>query len=650
MLLSGIKYGQDKFSLSGGASNCFNTHFDLNGTEGIVSNLSNVKDWEFSFSYGEEFSKETIGNLYSLTLAKRIGNHFFSARYSPGYQKDFLFSSGTHALTGDTIPTTLKSKIHYEEKFGFGYSFRFLPNFSAGIYFRYFAQEFSQDQLKTYFTDSTTSVNIESDTKNYNFWNGDLGISYSPNQNITLGISTINLFAQNITDEQDADIRLKRNKGIAFTADYRPTDFLSSSFTFETSSSFIAGANINSNILDGNLSFALRLLHDKYQEPFVAGIVPTVNFSSEYFSVTFSFLKYISDRKKSSSYSDFSKNGIHNIFNNKYSYDKAMLSVNIALNTIEEKRVKFIDVRVMQNIFPALSDIYLDSPFAVAAVLNLTDKPVVVKPSSYIPSVNKEYVQSPPVTISAKDTAEIPFFTIIDEHSSLSGKAEISQATFLLYTESSNPGDEFRKPVLINDYNSWDGKVINLKYFAQSDIEFAQEFAKEILQKNKSFMDTIPDVLNKFYSAKILFDYVIKDLVYVSDPRASVDRVQFPRETIRLKGGDCDDLSVAFACLFESIGIQTAFVDYKSDSAISHVNIMFNTSLTPEQARLITSNDRKYFLRQTAESKDEVWLPIESTSLTNFNLSWEAAAEKFQTDAIDKFGLAKGLVQIVDIP
>jgi hypothetical protein len=650
MLLSDIKYCQDKFGLPIGVNNRLNNGFNYNGIEGIVNNFSGLKDWEFSVIYGQELSHNLAGNIYLLSVTKRIDKHYFSARYTPGYQKDFTFSSGTHFINTDSIPSALKSRFHFEEKFGLGYSFHFLPEFSAGITLRYFAQEISQDQLSTYFTDSTTLISVDTESKKYNFWRGDLALSYSPVSEISLGISTINLITPEESDETGSAFQLKREKGIGINVLYNPVNLFAASFTYETSGSFIAGTNISQSVFNGSLNFSLQTIHDKYQQPFIAGIIPVISFSNQHFSLALSYIKYMNDRNKSGSYQDFAVNGIHNIINNKYSYDKVSLTLNFALNTTAEKQVKFFDVKITQDIFPTLSDVYLNSPFAIAKAINLSSKQIVVKPSSYIPAINKEYIQSPQVTINPNDTADVPFFTIIDESSSLSGRAEISQATFLLNTESSDAGDEFRKPVLINDYNSWDGKVVNLRYFAGNDINLIQEYAKEILQKNKSFLDTIPSMLNGFYSAKILFETVIKNLVYVADPRASVDRVQFPWETLKLKGGDCEDLSVLFSSLFESIGIQTAYVDYKSDSGISHVNLLFNTSLSPEQARFITSNDRKYFLRQNNENKDEVWLPIEPTSLTTFNTSWKIAAEKFQSDAIDKFGLAKGLVQIVDIP
>ncbi len=58
---------------------------------------------------------------------------------------------------------------------------------------------------------------------------------------------------------------------------------------------------------------------------------------------------------------------------------------------------------------------------------------------------------------------------------------------------------------------------------------------------------------------------IVKKIVYVSDPRASVEYVQFPEQTFELKGGDCDDLSVAYCSILESVGIQTALVDYKGN-------------------------------------------------------------------------------------
>jgi hypothetical protein len=59
-------------------------------------------------------------------------------------------------------------------------------------------------------------------------------------------------------------------------------------------------------------------------------------------------------------------------------------------------------------------------------------------------------------------------------------------------------------------------------------------------------------------------------LIYIEDPstpykefsgdKTAVDFLQFPRRTLQYKGGDCDDLSILYSALLESVGIPTAFI------------------------------------------------------------------------------------------
>ncbi|HSP86523.1 MAG TPA: transglutaminase domain-containing protein, partial [Ignavibacteriaceae bacterium] len=165
----------------------------------------------------------------------------------------------------------------------------------------------------------------------------------------------------------------------------------------------------------------------------------------------------------------------------------------------------------------------------------------------------------------------------------------------------------------------------------------------------KNELDTLPYNLSDFFKTKIIYNELVKNLVYTSDPRASAEYVQFPNETIKLKGGDCDDLSVLFSSVLESSGIETALVDYKADDGIRHVNVLVNTKLNPDEAALITENDTKYFLRKNENSEDEIWIPVETTSLNNFDEAWNAGVEKFNEEAFQKFGLAKRSVEIIDI-
>ena len=303
---------------------------------------------------------------------------------------------------------------------------------------------------------------------------------------------------------------------------------------------------------------------------------------------------------------------------------------------------------MVQSIYPTLSENYINKPFAVGKVVNLTDKTITVKPACRIEKINNEKIQSPLVKIGPKDTADVPFYALIPDNFSGS-KTEISYADFFVSTVNENPDDQIQKPTLVNGVNSWDGKVINLKYFINKDINYSMSYCKEVLSKHKKELDTIAYKLSNFYKAKIIFNEWIKKIVYSSDPRASADYVQFPKETMELKGGDCDDLSVLYSSFLESIGIQTALIDYKPGAEIGHVNVMFNTELSPDQAGLITRNDNKYFIRKNEKGVDQVWIVIETTSLTDFNTAWDIGMEKLNKDALNDLGLAKGKVQIVDL-
>jgi len=425
---------------------------------------------------------------------------------------------------------------------------------------------------------------------------------------------------------------------------YIPIDAAAINFIYETTGSY----QVALNGYAGDLGFGVTLFHDKYQEPEIAGIIPTISYKGDIFELFVSGVKYFSDRKKEFGVSEFVQNGINNILNNPYSFDKILLTVSFNINTAKEKTVKLIDVEIVKDIYPTFSANYVEYPFAYGTIVNLTDDYLTVKPMARIEGVNEENIQSPVSTIAPHDTVQVPFYIIIPESYS-SEKVELSYANFYLFTIADQPDDQFQKAVLVNSINSWDGRVSNLRYFIKKDLDFSMNHAKAVLSDNKAVLDTLLLAMGNFYKAKILFNEYVANLVYISDPRATGEYVQFPHQTFELKGGDCDDLSVGYSSLLESVGIQTALVDYKSNGKVRHVNLLFNTMLSPNQAKLLTNNDTKYFIRESVDGTDEIWLPVEVTSLTDFETAWKLGAEKFNKEAISELGIAKGKVNIIDI-
>ena len=621
----------------------------LNGFESNPSSFSLLKDWGLTMLYGSDFSNSITSNLYLISLSKRIGSSFLTARYTPGYQKDFVFNNGQSIVLHDSTTQPLDSKFSYKELFGLGYSYKFSDKVSAGFTFRYFTQDFNQESVYPVFSDTLYLVR-ENDDEKADFWRGDIGVNYSPSNLISLSFSTLNLLNvnANTVDPQISRYELKNDKGFLAEVSFSPTKYLGLNLLYETSKDWMAGLNNFFNAFNGDFGISVTAFHDQYQTPYIAGIIPAISFSTKLFGISLSGVKYFSNRNVVHAFSDFQNSGLDNIINNRYSSDKAVLTLTFTLNTIPERSVEFLDVNILNEIFPILSDNYLDKPFAIAKVVNVTDHVVNAKPSSRIEGLNNGKIESPVVTILPHDTVEVPFYTIIPA-SYDKKKAGISYVDFYLNTTNEDPDDQTQKPILINGINSWDGKVVNLRYFIKRDYEYSMNYAKNILSRYKGELDTMSYALSIFYKARILFNNFVSNLVYAANPNAEADYVQFPHETMQLKGGNCDDLSVCYSSLLESVGIQTALVDYKPVNGIGHVNVLVNTQLSPEQARLITQNDSKYFIRKNEAGNDEIWIPVETTSLTNFEKAWDLGAQKFDEDALDNLGLAKGNVQIVDV-
>ena len=119
---------------------------------------------------------------------------------------------------------------------------------------------------------------------------------------------------------------------------------------------------------------------------------------------------------------------------------------------------------------------------------------------------------------------------------------------------------------------------------------------------------------------------------YIIDPNTpftelrddQIDYVQFPRETLRLKSGDCDDLSVLLSAGLENLGINTAMVEIPG-----HLFLMFDTGIAEADAGLISQDSSLLVIKD-----GNVWIPLEATMInTSFTEAWAEAANKYQLAA-----------------
>jgi tetratricopeptide (TPR) repeat protein len=130
---------------------------------------------------------------------------------------------------------------------------------------------------------------------------------------------------------------------------------------------------------------------------------------------------------------------------------------------------------------------------------------------------------------------------------------------------------------------------------------------------------------------------------YVRDPtsifsgskaKTDLDFLQFPRQTLEYRSGDCDDLSILYATLFEAVGIETAFI-----TVPQHILMAVSLDMTPEEAKARFGRYDELILRD-----EKTWLPIETTMRKGgFLAAWAEGARQWREN------VSRGQVNILPV-
>lgn len=118
---------------------------------------------------------------------------------------------------------------------------------------------------------------------------------------------------------------------------------------------------------------------------------------------------------------------------------------------------------------------------------------------------------------------------------------------------------------------------------------------------------------------------------YVKDPKtpfneyskkdSAIDYVQYPRDVLRFKSGDCDDLTVLYASLLENLGISTGML-----LVPGHIFLAFDSGLPPARISEISSSQKLAFV-----AEGRVWIPVEITQIGKpFYKAWRQGAKQVQ--------------------
>ncbi len=337
--------------------------------------------------------------------------------------------------------------------------------------------------------------------------------------------------------------------------------------------------------------------------------------------------------------------------------DYSGLEFGMGFSLMWGKRREIIQVKeiklIIEDLYPAYYQFYNTYPLAIVTIKNVANYPVEVNVSSRLRPFSERRKDSGMVRIGKGKTKDIQVTAILGKKLLQVSKRE---PAFLDIEIEARAGTTVKKKLsarlTIHTRNSWNGEIDKLGFFITSDDEEIMRISRDMVQQHE--MNNGGETAN-FEQAKVVFNKLKEmGIRYRSDPNILFyqdDRVQYALETIEQGGGDCDDLVVLYASLLESIGIETAFVEVQDpDKNIAHVYLIFNSDLPPQRGYLITSNEKRYLVRDEIKGQKRIWIPIETTLIdSGFDEAWKAGASQFLEEGIIRRGMEQGWVKIIDV-
>ena len=161
-----------------------------------------------------------------------------------------------------------------------------------------------------------------------------------------------------------------------------------------------------------------------------------------------------------------------------------------------------------------------------------------------------------------------------------------------------------------------------------------------VLRFSKNVMSMVKEKAGRAFPANLLAALALHQalrlygMIYAVDPttpyqelsqqKLSVDYLQFPNQSLEYKAGDCDDLSILYSALLESLGIETAFITIPG-----HIYLAFSLGISAAEAQ-------EQFLRiEDLILRDErIWVPVEITELRGgFLKAWQTGAKQWRENS-----------------
>jgi hypothetical protein len=296
--------------------------------------------------------------------------------------------------------------------------------------------------------------------------------------------------------------------------------------------------------------------------------------------------------------------------------------------------IEIYDIR-FNPIFPVFYKYYDDHDLGTVSIRNGEGGTIEdVKVSFYVP----QYMDRPKRCEIIKEMKKgeivnIPLYALFTDN--VLGITEGTKINTQIITEYTYANTDMKaessKTLRLYDRNAmtWDDD--------RKAAAFVTAKAPHVLKISKNVAGMVREHRSKainlnFRIALAIFEALsLHGINYVVDPQtpyeefskksSAIDYLQFPIQTIEYKAGDCDDISILYAAMLESTGIETAFITIPG-----HIFVAFNLNMPPEDAKKLFLNpaDLIFYGNTT-------WLPVEITMIQDgFLQAWKMGAKEWR--------------------
>jgi hypothetical protein len=628
----------------------------VNDGRGFLSNpagLTGVRDWDLlTGTYMNPLIQADGFIFQGVTLGKRfLERHAVAIQYSPGTSMSFVLPS-VFTLTGANLPTSIDTRMRYDQPFSFGYASLVAYDLSIGISGKLLRERATDTKAQLNPDDPQRPFFITESTVSTSSWLFDVGVLWDVRPGLSLSTIGRNLVTINEGELPQNFMQFSLPRSIALDVGLAVavTPSVRAAFEIGTTGQGALGVEWEPDLLTLRSGFYFS----KNEVPFVYALGVGVGWHYSFLEFDLSYLRFLNQTKrtKAGSLQDFDAALIRAIDLNAYATDRVSVSVKAVLGNVRESLARIEAVEISGGIYPSSHQKLAYRPIGVARVRNIASRPIQARASFYLERLMDAPTFSPPVYLGPGEEKEIPLTAVFNEVIRDVRQMSIREGmVYVSATPTEDYDDRFQTRVLVYGRNDWDGEAQSLRYFITPDDPQVIRYTRDALSRFTDSLQSEPNARATFLKAAILLDTFAGKIVYVNDPKQSADFVQFPSETLQLRGGDCDDMTVCFSSLLNSIGISTAFVDVipPGNPGKSHIYLMFDTGLEPRFGDMISHNPKRYIIRKNVRGEERIWIPIETTVIARgFDEAWSAGAQAYFDEVELGLGLGQGWVRIID--